>query len=275
MTDNQTVAIIGYGAAGVNAAIALRNNGYEGTIKAFTNHGGLPYSPILTSYYAGGEKTLADCFPWSKEELDDLRVDVVEEPVISLDPTAHVIATSQGEHGYAKCVIASGATPSTAGFPIVAGDESYRPLVLRTMEDAARLKETLESPACKRFLVSGASMVALKILEAALNHGKECTLVGMNPHVLDFNALPETAERFENGLREKGVILRLGQTIRQVERIGERLSVTFSNGETDEFDEMPQKIEDALIEHPLIAFTYTVDVDPKSGYIVHLFSCVG
>ena len=44
---------------------------------------------------------------------------------------------------------------------------------------------------------------------------------------------------------------------------------------TDEFDEMPQKIEDALIEHPLIAFTYTVDVDPESGYIVHLFNCVG
>lgn len=41
----------------------------------------------------------------------------------------------------------------------------------------------------------------------------------------------------------------------------------------NEFDAMPQKIEDALIEHALIAFTYRVDCDPPSGYIMHIFSC--
>ncbi|MBQ8617653.1 MAG: hypothetical protein IJ418_09075 [Clostridia bacterium] len=41
----------------------------------------------------------------------------------------------------------------------------------------------------------------------------------------------------------------------------------------NEFDDMPQKIEDALIEHPLISFSYRVDADPESGYILHTFSC--
>ena len=237
-TATGPVAIIGFGTAGVNAAIALRANGYEGAIMAFTDHGGLPYSPILTSYYAGGEKSLGECHPWTREEIGDLNVDVVEEAVVTLDPDAYSVVTREGERAYAKCIVASGALPLTTGFPVAEGDEAYEPLVLRTLDDAQRLKDVLESPSCHRFLVSGASMVALKTLEAALNRGKECTLVGMNPHVLDFNALPEVAERFEGGLRAKGVALRLGQTIQAVMRTDGGLAVTFSNGECATFDEI-------------------------------------
>ena len=106
------------------------------------------------------------------------------------------------------------------------------------MDDAERLKTALENPSCKRLLVSGASMVALKTLEAGLNHNLECTLVGINPHVLDFNALPEAAIRFEKGLRAKGVTLKLGQKIESVIRTDEGLAVTFSTGETGVYDEI-------------------------------------
>lgn len=41
----------------------------------------------------------------------------------------------------------------------------------------------------------------------------------------------------------------------------------------NEFDDMPGKIEDALLEHPLISFSYRVDCDPESRYILHTFSC--
>ena len=212
--ENQAVAIIGYGTAGVNAAIALRLAGYDGAIRVFSDTGILPYSPILTSYYAGGEKTYEDCFPWSEAELDELELDVLaNSPVVELDPAAHAITTPDGTFPYTKCIVATGATPMCLGFPGVDGDEAYQPLVLRSMDDAERLKATIEDPKCQRMLVSGASMVALKTLEACLNHGLDCTLVGMNPHVLDFNALPEAAERFERGLVEKGVTLRLGTTI--------------------------------------------------------------
>ena len=40
-----------------------------------------------------------------------------------------------------------------------------------------------------------------------------------------------------------------------------------------EFDAMPQSIENALLDHPLISFSYRVDCDPPSGYILHIFSC--
>lgn len=237
--DNQApVAIIGFGTAGVNAAIALRNAGYDGRIQVFSDIDTLPYSPILTSYYAGGQKTRDDCFPWSQEELAELDLEIIQDgPVKKLDPAAHTIATDKGVYTYAKCVVATGATPMCWGFPGV-GNDDYQPLVLRSMHDADRLKAVLESPSCKRLLVSGASMVALKTLEAGLNHGVECTLVGMNPHVLDFNALPEAATRFEKGLVAKGVTLKLGQTIQSVTRTDEGLAVTFSSGDTGVYDEI-------------------------------------
>ena len=240
-TLQPTVAIIGYGTAGVNALIALRSAGFAGKVRIFSDTDILPYSPILTSYYAGGEKSYEECFPWSVEELDCLGAEVLyKEPVTRLDLKAHEIHTTRGSYGYTKCVIATGATPMC-----FTNTGSYKPLVLRTMDDAERLKAAITRSDCQRVLVSGASMVALKTLEACLERGCEVTLVGMNPHLLDFNALPDAAIRFEHGLKAKGVRLRLGQTITAVrvldgsgEADGRQLEATFSTGEAEVFDEI-------------------------------------
>lgn len=253
----QVAAIVGWGTAGVNAAIALRSAGYTGVIRAFSDSGMPPYSPILTSYYVGGGKTYEQCFPWSVEALAELDVDVVEEGrVVRLDPEGHRLVTEQGnEHRFDKCLISVGARPVTAGFPDGCG---YEPLVLRTMADAQRMKEAFENPSCRRVLVSGASMIALKCVEAALNCGLSVSLVGVNDHILDFSALPETARRFERGLAAQGVAMRFGQSIAAVrvlsgagggaaDAIGGdadgaagtgRLEVTFSGGDVERFDEI-------------------------------------
>ena len=233
------VAIVGFGTAGVNAAIALRRGGYEGSIQAFSDAAEAPYSPIITSYYAGGQKERCECFPWSDEALADLGVEVVEGAVTALDLAARLVRTGQGSFPYAKCVIATGARPVTTGFPAVPG---YEPLVLRTMADAERMREAFERPECRRVLVSGASMVALKCAEAALARGLAVTLVGMADHVLDMSALPVAAERFERGLRRSGMELRLGQVIEAVvvgEGVdGHCLEVRFSDGSAEGFDEV-------------------------------------
>lgn len=238
----QTVAIIGYGTAGVNAVIALRTAGYEGKIIAFSTGGSVPYSPILTSYYAAGEKTFEECHPWTAEELATFNVEVHENcPVEGIDVEAHVIHTPEDDFTYDKCLISTGSDPALVGFPKVDG---YRPITLRSMKDAQRLKDVVDDPARKRMLVSGASMVALKTLEACLAGGMQVTLVGMNPHILDFNALPAAASRFEEGLRKKGVNLKLGTTMAAVEMLeGENpdvpcLEVTFANGDVEQFDEI-------------------------------------
>ncbi len=239
---SQKAAVVGFGTAGVNAVIGLRNGGYTGEIHVFSDTDIPPYSPILTSYFVGGEKSYDECFPWSAEELDELGFELHSgSRVVSIDPEAHMITTEAGEElVYDKCVVCIGARPQTFGFPKV---EGYEPLVLRTMDNAIRMKKAFERPECKRVLVSGASMIALKAVEAALELGLDVSLVGMNPHILDFSALPETAERFERGLTAKGVTMRFGQTISSVEPFdggdGERhLRVTYSGGDVEDYDEI-------------------------------------
>jgi NAD(P)H-nitrite reductase large subunit len=241
--NNQSVAIIGFGTAGFNAAAALRTHGYKGDITIFSNTTTLPYSPILTSYYAGGKKEYDECFPWSKEEIDDLHAHVIYGHAVSkLDVKNRIVQTEEGAFPYSKCIIASGSTSTSIGFP---KDCGYTPFMLRTMDDAEALKHAITDPGCKRMLVSGASMVSLKILEACLNRGLNMTLVGIMPHVLDMNALPQAAARFEKGLRNQNVELRLAQSIKEVRVVaddshplGRKLEVTFSNGDIDEFDQI-------------------------------------
>lgn len=248
MSTNETtteapVSIIGFGAAGFNTAIALRTSGYTGPIRMFSDIDTLPYSPILTSYYAAGELDHEECFPWSQAEIDELDLDIVHEgPVTKLDTKGHRVHTAQGDYPYSKCVIASGSVPTPVGFP---RDCGYEPIMLRTMDDAERLKDAITNPGCRRMLVSGTSMVSLKTVEACLNRGVEVTLVGIMDHVLDMNALPQAAERFERGLAAQGVTLKLANPIKAVEVIaddghplGRRLEVTFANGDVESFDEI-------------------------------------
>lgn len=243
MTNDAPVAVIGFGAAGFNAAVGLRTGGYTGPIRVFSDIETLPYSPILTSYYAGGELSYEECFPWSQAEIDELDLDVVHEgPVTKLDTKGHRVHTAQGDYPYSKCVIASGSVPTPVGFP---RDCGYEPIMLRTMDDAERLKDAITNPGCRRMLVSGTSMVSLKTVEACLNRGVEVTLVGIMDHVLDMNALPQAAERFERGLAAQGVTLKLANPIKAVEVIaddghplGRRLEVTFANGDIESFDEI-------------------------------------
>lgn len=231
------VAIVGYGAAALNAVIGLRTSGYEGQIVAFSNADALPYSPINTSYYAGGTKTREQCFPWAPEQLSALNVECVLDAVTALDPDTHTVLAGGNAYSYKKCLVASGASPRVSGFPVVDG---FEPLVLRSMADADLLAEQLQKPGC-RVLISGSSMVALKVAEACLDRSAQPTLLARSEHVMRRSALPQMAERFENALAEQGVTLKLGQTITILEALPQKkhgARVTFSDGSVGEFDVM-------------------------------------
>jgi len=59
----EPVVVLGFGVAAVSAICALRENGYNGLLTVVTDAGPEPYSPVLTSYYAGGRIDCDRCFP--------------------------------------------------------------------------------------------------------------------------------------------------------------------------------------------------------------------
>ena len=197
----------------MSAVTALREAGYNGGITVVTDADSMPYSPVLTSYYAGGRIDRDQCFIWGDANPVSLADEVrVRSKVVAMDAEAHEVTLDGGcRVGYSKLVVATGAHPVVRDFPQIDG---YSPLVLRTMEDAERLRQALSSPRCEKVLVSGTSMVGLKALEACLDRGVQVTLLGRSPHIMRSSAHPLVATRFEELLGERGVTLRLSQTVK-------------------------------------------------------------
>jgi len=245
------VVVLGFGAAGMSAVAALREAGYKGGITVVTDTDSMPYSPVLTSYYAAGRIDRDQCFIWGDANPASMADEVrVRSKVVAMNAEAHEVTLDDGcRVGYSKLVVATGAHPVVRGFPRTDG---YSPFVLRTMEDAERLRQALSSPCCKKVLVSGTSMVGLKALEACLDRGIQVTLLGRSPHIMRSSAHPLAAARFEELLTERGVTLRLSQTVKAAEHDGSSggLRVAFPIGssrnaaglgsaeETERFDEV-------------------------------------
>ena len=261
---SQTVAIIGYGAAAVNALIALRTSGYPDKVMVFSNTDTPPYSPVMTSHYAAGTATREGMFPWSVEELSMLDAEVVCAEVTALNAAAHTLIAGGQEYAFDACLIASGASPvvDAGAFP-----EGATPLTLRTVADAEVLCAALTSENCDRVLVSGTSMVALKAVDACLARGKEVTLLGRSEHLMRKNAAEDTAAAFEAALVEMGVDLRLSQVIEEMELVDGQLRVTFSNGEVADYSQV-------LMAHgvkPNLGFVSDIELGAHDGLLVDQF----
>lgn len=234
---SQTALVIGFGAAAVNAIIAMRNSGYTGEIRVLTQEKELPYAPVLSSYVAGGSKAASDCTLFTQEQLGRLDLDIVYGCTVSaLDTAEHVVIAGDVRYPYDVCLIATGSRPSIAGFPM---QDRIVPRTLRTLDDARTLAAALEDDDTHKVLVSGTSMVALKTVEACLERGLEVTLLGRSEHILKASALPQVAQAFEDCLAAKGVELRLGQTALEAHPCADGgADVSFSDGSIQHFDEV-------------------------------------
>lgn len=264
--ESNPVVVLGFGAAAVSAVQALRAAGFAGCVTVVTDADPKPYSPVLTSYYAGGCIGREQCFPWSDLNIDGMVDDFVANALIAaLDVAAHEVVLSDGSRiGYSKLLIATGAHPVAPGFPAF---QTYEPHVLRTMHDAARLRQALSGETRKRVLVAGTSMVGLKVLEACLDRNAAATMLGRSAHVLRSSAHPSIAQAFEQLLEERGVALRLSQNAVRVEEGDAGCTVHFDNGDAEFFDEvvLAQGVK------PNLGFANNGQVDMRDGIIVDRF----
>lgn len=235
--ESDPVVVLGFGAAAVGAICALRASGYDGAVTVVTDADPDPYSPVLTSYYAGGRIDRGQCFPWADLDVPAMVDDLVAHAEITaLDVVAHEVALADGcRIPYSKLLVATGAHPVAPGFPELA---SPAPHMLRTMHDAERLRLALANGKGKRVLVAGTSMVGLKAVEACLDKQANVTMLGRSGHILRASAHPLIAGLFEQLLAERGVALRLSQSAVRVEEGDGGCTVHFNNGDAERFDEV-------------------------------------
>lgn len=229
------IAVVGNGCASVECLKALRKNGYNGEIHIFSE-GRLPvYNPMLTTYYVSGKIEWSNLFPYGNDYkiFEEYGADIhLGSPVVELNAEERVVKNQENfELKYDQCLIASGAKPF---LPPIPGINSNRVYTMRTVEDAVRLKKTMEQRP-KKALVIGASMVGIKLVEIFCNAGMEVCLADLGDHIFPLAAHPECGQIIEERLKSMGIKLRFSSGIKKLEETPGGIKAYFENSsETEE-----------------------------------------
>jgi len=216
--------IIGASAAGLSAALKIRELDVHGEIVILSEEKPPPYSKMSLPYLLSGE-----C---SKEE--DLYLGIPEgvkllldKKVVSLKEGRKVVEIETGEEfSYDKLLIATGAHPyipevEKKGLPPI--------LSIRNLEDISRLKERIKNSKEKRVILSGAGLVNCEIADALLKIGVSSVFVIRSNRILS-QILDEEGSRIIEGIvKEKGIELLTGENIKTIE---EKNGITYATLES-------------------------------------------
>ncbi|MFF7948659.1 NAD(P)/FAD-dependent oxidoreductase [Streptomyces griseorubiginosus] len=162
------IVIVGAGAAGVQSALALRERGYTGRVTLFGAEPYRPYDrpPLSKAVLRGLGRPQDVVF-----EVDFAGLDIEVEAgvtALGLRPGERRLVTSGGELAYESLVIATGAD----AVRLPGSEAAY---VLRTLDDARRLREVLD--ARRDVVVIGAGWIGAEFTTAAREAGCRVTVV--------------------------------------------------------------------------------------------------
>ncbi|MFD4600482.1 NAD(P)/FAD-dependent oxidoreductase [Streptomyces sp. NPDC058464] len=168
------VVVVGGGIAGVSTVAALRSQGFDGEL-TLVDAGEFPYDrPPLSKDYLAGNRTAPQLALQQPSWYDDQRVRLVNRTTVTaLRPAEGKLELSDGTLLPADRVVL--ATGGSAARPPILGIDGERVHVLRTVEDADRLRPALAPGA--RILVVGAGLIGAETASTAVRLGCEVGLV--------------------------------------------------------------------------------------------------
>lgn len=207
--NGRRVVIAGAGMAGVQTAVALREQGFTGPVTLIGAEPHQPYDrpPLSKAVLLGTAESSA--FDIDFEALDvTLRLGL---DVTGLRPDDRELDTPQGPVPYDVLVLATGAEP--LALPGAEGVPGVH--LLRTLDDAARLRPVLAER--HRVVVVGAGWIGAEFATAARAAGCEVTVVEAAAHPLA-GALPaDITAPMARWYEESGAVLLTGARVAAVE----------------------------------------------------------
>jgi 3-phenylpropionate/trans-cinnamate dioxygenase ferredoxin reductase subunit len=255
---------VGAGQAAVAAVRLLRRRGFDGRVTVLSDENHAPYQrPPLSKEYLRGDTEPEDVTlldeAWCTENAVELRLGVRAESV------------AEGRiHLTDGCEVESDAVLLATGVRArrLPGVEGERVVHLRTLDDAARLRDML--PAAERIAVVGGGLIGSEVAASA-------RALGIAVTTLEAGALPlisqlgfEMAEFYAGLHREYGVDLRCGQEIGSVTETGRGVLVRTADGDV-EADLVVVAV--GAVPNDEIARASGLEVDPVRGGIVVDDSC--
>lgn len=234
--ESADIVIVGSGHGGAQAAIALRQQGFSGSIMMIGRDPEPPYErPPLSKEYLAGEK------PFERIMIRPasfwVEKGVALKPgtaVTKVDPQARSLTLSKGEAvSYGTLIWSAGGDARRLSCP---GADLGGIHTVRDKADVDRLRDELEAGGSKVVVVGG-GYIGLEAAAVLRKLGCGVTLLEALERVLGRVAGEEIAEFYENEHRRQGVDLRTGAAIERIEGDGDRVTgVTLAGGETIDCD---------------------------------------
>ncbi|WBO23139.1 NAD(P)/FAD-dependent oxidoreductase [Sphingomonas abietis] len=222
VTSSYDVVIVGAGHGGAQAAIALRQRKFAGTIAMIGEEPDIPYErPPLSKEYLAGDKSFERILIrpagfWAERGI----VLRTGQRVVAVDPEARTLATASGETiGYGTLVWAAGGHARRLA---CAGHELIGVHSVRTRADVDRMIGELA--ATTRVAVIGGGYIGLEAAAVLTSFGKRVTVLEAQDRVLARVAGVPLSRFYEAEHRARGVDIRLGVTVDGIEGQAGRVS---------------------------------------------------
>lgn len=224
------VIIVGGVAGGASCAARLRRLSEDAEIVLFERGENISYANCGLPYYLGGiireESALTVASPALLR--DRFRIDVrIRSEVTAIDREKHTVTvrTPEGEYqeSYEKLVLTPGASPKTFGL----GGEGV--FTLRDVHDTLAIDAYLKGTGTREVLIAGGGFIGVEMAENLAHRGLKVTLAEFAPQIMPpFD--PELALLLQDALEKGGVTVRTNTGVKTIEKQGNALTVTFTDG---------------------------------------------
>ncbi len=261
--SRKPIVIIGSGLAGYSVIREFRKFDVEAPVLILSaDHGGFYTKPMLSNALATG-KTPASLLNSSAEHMADQMKATIRpySRVISIDPSNKNLVLQDGEKlNYDQLVLALGA--DQIRLPLE-GDGTEEILSVNDLDDYHRFRDALEIK--KEIAIIGAGLIGCEF-------ANDLAVAGYHVRVIDISAqplgrlLPQAGGIFlQRRLEAAGVVFHMDTTTQRVEKSGEKLQLTFTNGETIKADILLTAV--GLV--PRIALAKTAGIKINRGIVVN------
>jgi len=227
------MVVIGAGECGGRAALALRENGYDGVVTLIGEEPHLPYErPPLSKTTMTCDGTPVMTTIAAQGSLAEQRIAFVSgSPAMDVDRAAKIVRLRDGRDiAYDKLLLATGAIPRR--LPL-AGPNS-RLAYLRTFDDALAIRGQLREG--RRIAIIGAGFIGLELAASARKLGAKVSVLEAQPRILMRGVPAEIAAVVHALHAAQGVELLCGGTIAAIEEDGRTIRIKLTGGRLVEAD---------------------------------------
>ncbi len=213
--DQRTFAILGGGGAGIAAAEALRQDGFQGRIILVSKDSSLPYDrPEVSKGYLKGDSP-KEAMPWrSPEFFQEHGIEVLlSQEVTEADARTRTLKFKDGHSWqHDALLLATGGQARHLGVP---GENLQNIHTLRTMDDADQIvaDAVKDSPA----VCIGGSFIGMEVAAGLTKRGMKVTVVAPGAVPFEKALGPEIGRMWQQIHEENGVSFRMGARVARFE----------------------------------------------------------